>query len=370
MSRLFETTSIKSLTLANRFIRSATYSGLASEDGFVTPELIEVMVGLAKGQVGLIITGHAYVRPGGQAGPRQLGIYDDALVPGLAEMVEAVHEAGGKIVVQITHAGLAAPSKLTGQEAAGPSAVKGYYPSEPRELSETEIDELVEAFGRAAGRAVAAGFDGVQVHAAHGYLLSQFLSPAFNRRSDAYGGSVEARAAFPARVVQAVCQAVGPDWPVLVKMNGQDFLKGGLETADSARAAGILVEAGVDLVELSGGTDAAGGEEVPEFKSIDSPEKEAYFADQARIFRQTYTGPLSLVGGIRSFEVAERIVEEGAADYISICRPLIREPGLIARWREGDRRPAECLSDSACFKPIEANKGFYCPVDRQEEGRG
>ncbi|MBW2619176.1 MAG: NADH:flavin oxidoreductase, partial [Deltaproteobacteria bacterium] len=217
MSKLFEATSIKSLTLANRFIRSATYSGLASEDGFVTPELTLVMVGLAKGQVGLIITGHAYVRPEGQAGPRQLGIYDDALVPGLTEMVEAVHGAGGKIVVQLAHAGLAAPSKLTGQEALGPSAAKGYYPSEPRKLTETQIDELVEAFGQAAGRAKAAGFDGVQVHAAHGYLLSQFLSPAFNQRTDAFGGSVEKRAAFPARVVRAVRQAVGQERPILVK---------------------------------------------------------------------------------------------------------------------------------------------------------
>ena len=370
MSRLFETTSIKSLTLANRFIRSATYSGLASEDGLVSPELIEVMVGLAKGRVGLIITGHAYISPEGQAGPRQLGIYDDALVPGLAQMVEAVHAVGGKIVVQLAHAGLAAPSKVTGLKAVGPSAAPDYYKSEHDELSETEIGQLVEAFGRAAGRAVAAGFDGVQVHVAHGYLLSQFLSPAINKRTDAFGGSLEKRTAFPAQVVRAVRLAVGQDRPVMVKMNGQDFLKGGLEVADSARAAGILVEAGVDLVELSGGTVVSGGEEVPGSKGIDSPEKEAYFADQARIFRQTYTGPLSLVGGIRSFEVAERIVEEGAADYISICRPLIREPGLIARWREGDRRPAECLSDSACFKPIEANKGFYCPVDRQEEGRG
>ena len=194
MSKLFETTAIGGLTLKNRFVRSATWEGMADADGLCTARLVDYMVELARGGVGLIVTGHAYVSPEGQAGPRQLGIHRDECIEGLSVMTGAVHDAGGKIVLQLAHAGCNAGTALTGLDARGPSVPPdGKWPA-CVEMTREDILQAVESFGRAAVRARRAGFDGVQLHAAHGYLLSEFLSPFFNRRGDEFGGSVENRA--------------------------------------------------------------------------------------------------------------------------------------------------------------------------------
>ena len=190
MAKLFEPTRIQDITLSNRFVRSATWEGLAAADGACTPELVDLMVALARGGVGLIITGHTYVCPSGQATPGQLGIHDESLVEGLREMTEAVHREKGLIFLQLAHGGLQADPKLTGVSPVGPSGGADLISAPGREMGQDEIQETVHAFGQAARRAKAAGFDGVQIHAAHGYLLSQFLSPAFNRRTDKYGGGV------------------------------------------------------------------------------------------------------------------------------------------------------------------------------------
>ncbi|MEE8415495.1 MAG: NADH:flavin oxidoreductase, partial [Desulfobacterales bacterium] len=192
--KLLEHTEIKGLQLPNRFIRSATWEGLADGDGACTPELVDLMVKLVKGGVGLIITGHTYVSSAGQATPRQLGLYKDSLIEGLKEMTEAVHREGGKIILQLAHGGLMARSKLTGTAPQGPSSEKDQDNDPGRRMTLDEIEETIAAFGQAARRAKTAGFDGVQIHSAHGYLLNQFLSPAFNLREDKYGGSVENRA--------------------------------------------------------------------------------------------------------------------------------------------------------------------------------
>lgn len=365
MSVLFQETRIRNLALKNRFVRSATWEGMAESDGRVSPQLVELMAELAAGGVGLIITGHAYVSKDGQAGPRQMGIYSQELVPGLAQMVQAVHERGGKIVVQLAHAGIQAAYKLSGMEPIGPSAphTEG---SPGREMSSQEIGQVVEAFGRAAARAMEAGFDGVQIHAAHGYLLSQFLSPYFNRRQDQYGGSVENRARALLEVVSKAREAIGPERPLLVKMNSQDFLQGGLTLEDSSQTAQMLAQAGVDAIEVSGGMRLAGPQFMPSRLGIKEEKQEAYFREAAKLFKQRAGIPVILVGGIRSFQVAERLVEEETADYISMSRPFIREPWLINRWRAGDLRRAFCVSDNQCFGPAQAGEGIYCVVARRE----
>ena len=230
MPDLFDPTSIGSMRLSNRFVRSATWAGMASDDGACTPKLMELKSSLARGGVGLIITGHAYVRPDGQAGPWQLGVFKDDLIPGLRNMTGTVHREGGKIVMQMSHAGFFSHPKLTGKTPLAPSVVEGFAKSPRKELTLEDIREIVEAFGKAALRAKQAGFDGIQLHAAHGYLLSQFLSPAFNKRTDSYGGSIENRARALMEVLETVRKAVGKDYPVLVKMNSQDYIW----TADSA----------------------------------------------------------------------------------------------------------------------------------------
>jgi 2,4-dienoyl-CoA reductase-like NADH-dependent reductase (Old Yellow Enzyme family) len=362
MTTLFTETQINGMTLSNRFVRSATWSAMASEDGRCTPKLVNLMTNLAQGGVGLIITGHAYVRQDGQAGPNQLGVYSDELIPGLRDMAQKVHNHGGKIVLQISHAGFYASSKLTGVTPMAPSAVEGLVKTPRREMTPEDTREAIEAFGRAAKRAKGAGFDGVQIHAAHGYLFSQFLSPLLNRRSDEYGGEIHNRAKALVEVVQEIRSAVGKGYPILVKMNSQDFYEDGLFLEDSVQAGVMLAEEGIDALEVSGGLPIS-GELGYVRKEITSEDREAYFKDEARIFRQRISIPLILVGGIRSYGVAEGLVEDGVCDYISMSRPFIREPNLINRWRSGDLRKATCISDNRCLTAAIKGEGIYCVTD-------
>jgi 2,4-dienoyl-CoA reductase-like NADH-dependent reductase (Old Yellow Enzyme family) len=376
MSRLFETTNVKGMTLANRFVRSATWEGMAAEDGSSTPRLTELMVELARGGVGLIITGHAYVSPEGQADPWQLGIHRDDLVPGLAEMGEAVHQAGGKIVLQLAHAGdCHVAVKLAADKAQRCSTLEGEKVPSCTEIGREDIQRIVGAFAQGARRAQRAGLDGVQVHAAHGYLLSQFLSPFYNKRKDEYGGSVEDRARIVLEVVGSVKAAVGEDYPVFIKMNSEDFLEGGLSLEDMLKVAAMLERAGIDVIELSGGTIDSGRYFAVREGKLESEEKEVYYREAARRYKEEIGVPLMLVGGIRSYAVAEDLVDQGLTDYISMCRPLIREPHLINRWMGGDTRRATCLSDNLCFKPATKGEGLHCVVEerlrqRKEETDG
>ena len=366
MSKLFETTEINGMKLQNRFVRSATWEGMASPKGAVTPKLIETMAALAKGGVGLLISSHAYVREEGQASPWQIGIYQDELIDGLRKMTAAVHEAGGKMVLQLAHAGHFAAEDLTGTPPLVVSDYAGLATTPRKEMTAKDIEELIAAFAAAAGRAKAAGFDGVQIHAAHGYLLSQFLSPAFNRRQDNYGGSIWNRSRVHLEILQAIRKVAGDDYPVLVKLNCRDFSENGLSLEDSISAAGLLADAGLDAIELSGGL-LTGGKLSPSRPRIDSEDKEAYFREELRAFKKQIRIPLILVGGNRSFGVADKLVEEGAADYISMSRPFIWEPDLIARWQSGDRRKAECRSDNLCFKPGLEGNGIQCVTKQREK---
>ncbi|HEA68382.1 MAG TPA: NADH:flavin oxidoreductase [Desulfobacterales bacterium] len=366
MSKLFEATEINGMKLANRFVRSATWEGMAADDGAVTSNLNDCMAKLAEGGVGLIISSHAYVHPRGQAGPWQLGVYKDELIPGLKTMTEAVHEKSGKIVLQLAHAGFFANAKLTGETSLAPSNVEGIAKGPRQELTVVEIKEIVAALARSAERAKEAGFDGVQIHSAHAYLLSQFLSPAFNKRTDEYGGDICSRAKIHMEVLQAIRDAVGADYPVLIKMNSQDFIDGGLSLEDSVQVGKMMAEGGIDAIEISGGM-LNNPKLSPSRVGINKKEKEAYFQEAAKAFRAKIDVPLILVGGNRSFEVAERLVDEGVTDYISLSRPFIREPGLINRWKSGDLQKAACISDNQCFEPAMKGKGIYCVTEEIEK---
>ena len=366
MSKLFQPIQINGLRLSNRFVRSATWEGMATEDGRCTGELVDLMAGLARGEVGLIITGHAYVHPRGQAGPLQLGIYDDKLLPGLTRMVEAVHARSGKIVAQLAHAGLYADPQLTGARPLAPSALNEWVDTDPQAMTTRQIAETVEDFARAADRAMQAGFDGVQIHAAHGYLLSQFLSPAFNHRKDRYGGTPENRATLLLEVLERIRNVVGDRVPVLIKMNCGDFIEDGLDLEGAVGAARMLEQNGIDAIEISGGTGAS-GKLRPVRTGIKSKDDEAYFRNEAAVFRKQVTVPLMLVGGIRSFEIADDIVGSGTANLVSMSRPFIREPELVKRWKSGDHTKSTCLSDNRCFVPIRGGKGAYCVMEKREK---
>jgi len=369
MSKLFENGKINCMKLSNRLVRSATWEGMATDDGAVTPKLIDTMADLSKGGVGLIISSHAYVRPEGQASPWQLGIYKDEFIHGLQKMTSAVHGCGAKIVMQLAHAGNFAAEQLIDQPPLVVSDFEGLSESPRNEITAQDIRKLVVAFSNAAQRAKSAGFDGVQIHSAHGYLLSQFLSPVFNHRQDEYGGDISNRARIHLEVYHAIRKTVGNDYPVLIKMNCRDFIKNGLSLEDSLQVGIMLANAGLDAIELSGGMVTSGGRLSPSQPRINSEDKEAYFKEDARLFKKKINIPLILVGGMRSFGVVERLVEDEVADYISLSRPFIREPGLINRWKAGDHRKAKCKSDNLCLRPGLNGDGIYCVAERREKAK-
>jgi 2,4-dienoyl-CoA reductase-like NADH-dependent reductase (Old Yellow Enzyme family) len=363
MPGLFESTSIKKMVLGNRFIRSATWEGLANEDGSVTSKLSDISVQLSQGGIGLIITGHAYVSPEGQATPWQLGVYSDKLLPGLSEMTKVVHDAGGKIIMQLAHAGSQAASSLSRLDPIGPSPVEKESQLVGKEMTREDIKKTIQAFSDAAVRAKIAGFDGIQIHGAHGYLLSQFLSPFFNKRIDEYGGNIHNRMRFVIEVLDAIRKAVGNDFPVLIKLNSEDFLTDGFTVEDMLYTAAKLGEKSIDAIEMSGGTIVSGKNIPSRAIKPDSKQPEAYYEASAREYKKKIQMPLILVGGLRTLETAERLINEGVADYIALSRPLIREPGLVNRWKSGDRRPALCISDNGCFKPGFEGKGICCTIE-------
>lgn len=361
MTRLFELTTISSMKINNRFVRSATWEGLADQNGGVTSKLTGMMVNLAKGGVGLIISSYAFVSPEGKTNEGQIGVHNDSMVPGLTDMVKAVHDAGGKIALQIVHGGLFSTPALTGLEMIGPS--EGDKDSKPqsRSMTKQDIEKVIADFTNAAVRAQKAGFDSIQLHAAHGFLLSEFLSPAFNMRDDEYGGSLEKRARLLLEVTESVRKAVGPEYPILVKLNAGDFLANGLTAEDAVRVSEMLEIATVNAIEFSGGTGVSPQDLIPPRPGVlATKEKEVYYRETAKQYKKRVNIPLMLVGGIRSYEVADELIESGTTDYISLARPLVCEPGLVNRWKNGDLRRAECVSDNKCFGPARDGRGLYC----------
>ncbi|MFO8089247.1 MAG: NADH:flavin oxidoreductase [Desulfatiglandaceae bacterium] len=364
MPSLFDETAIESIPLKNRFVRSATWEGLADEEGKTTPDLVKLIQDLVRGGVGLIITSHAFVRSDGRAGPWQLGVDTDNHTAGLKVMADAVHRENGRIFLQLAHAGCQAATNLTGLPAVGPSPIMEGEIS-CKQLSAEDIRGLSADFASAAKRAKEADFDGVQIHAAHGYLLSQFLSPHYNHRADSYGGSHAARALALLETLEAVRRAVGEDFPVFVKINADDTLVDGVLPEDMVKTALLLEKAGIDAIEISGG--CRDGRHMPARKiKATAPENEAYYEDAARLYKQHVKIPLILVGGIRSFETAEKLVHAGVVDYVALSRPLVCEPNLINRWQKGDRRPSQCISENLCYKPIRAGEGIRCVIQTQK----
>ncbi|MDR1979967.1 MAG: NADH:flavin oxidoreductase [Synergistaceae bacterium] len=344
-------------TVKNRFVRSATWEGMATAEGAVTPELTRLMKTLAEGGTGLLFTSHAYVRKDGQASLRQLGIYDDALLPGLREMCDATHKARGLIFAQLAHGGANANRALSGLEPVGPET-----------MSEEDIAALTRDFAKAAARAVKAGFDGVQIHAAHAYCLGEFLSPYYNQRTDRYGGSVENRARALVEVYRAVREAVseakGSGYPVTAKINSEDFIDGGLTPPMMAETSAIMESEGLDAMEASGGGGPAARYSSHRPGDPQTPDEEAYYKDAARLYKaRVKKMPLMLVGGIRSLETSRRILREGLADMIALSRPLIREPHLMKRWAQGDHRRAACVSCEGCGAAAAAGNGLRCVLE-------
>jgi 2,4-dienoyl-CoA reductase-like NADH-dependent reductase (Old Yellow Enzyme family) len=359
---LYEPYTIKNFEIRNRFVRSATYEGIADKGGRVSKRQMSLYKELALGKVGLIVTGIAYVHVTGQISPTQNSIAHDDDIPELSQLTRMVHDLGAKIAVQLFHAGRETAKIYQKRPALAPSFIAHdpLFTAAHREMEENEIEQIIQAFGDAAGRARAAGFDAVQIHGAHAYLLSQFLSPFTNRRNDKWGGSLQNRLRLHRGIVQAIRSRVGPDFPVLMKLGVEDGFSGGLEFREGLAAAEILASDGLDAIEVSSGLRGKGYQHTEFRRGINRPSREGYFKEWCGEIKPRVDIPVILVGGLRSFDVASKLVQNGTADLISMSRPLIREPGLIARWESGDRKPATCVSCNRCMEALLEAKPFGC----------
>ena len=352
MVEIFEPIAIGSLTLRNRLMRSATAERMAdAETGAPGGRLAEMYRDLAKGGVGLIVIGHAWVEPQGRAHLRMAGINDDALIPAWREVILPAQGLGARVMLQINHAG-ASVDPAVNPYPLSPSAVPTNENASPSPMSEADIERIICAFGQAARRAREAGFDGVQIHGAHGYLVTQFLSTATNHRSERWGGEFESRSAFLKAVIRSARAAVGDDYPIWIKLGVEGRASSGLSLDEGARAGALCAQEGVACVEVSHGLG------MPERLS---QKAEANFLSMAQAVRaQVSVGyPLALVSGFCTRAKMEQVLESGVAQLISLCRPLIAEPDLPRCFEETPDYEAACVRCDQCW-PKEADDWVRC----------
>ncbi|MCF8069137.1 MAG: NADH:flavin oxidoreductase [Desulfobacterales bacterium] len=375
---LFEPIIINGMQLKNRVVRSATYEAMATEDGKITDKIIKFYTRLAKGGVGLIITGHAYIQKNGIADSFQLGAYSDEHVMGLKKLTTAIHEQNTMVALQISHAGRqTVPEAIGGQTPMGPSSIEAdsVFNVSPREMTVEEILKSIDAFVKAAERSKKAGFDAVQLHAAHGYLMAQFLSSHTNRRSDEWGGTPEKRMRFIIETYKKVRQAVGKIYPVLIKLSVDEGIENGITLSEAINISQTLSQLGIDAIEISGGTIAdtvfmvcrgdipidilTSEEDLSEAEKLSEQLysikdnvmfKEAYWLQHAEKIKAVIKDtPLILVGGMKYPQTMERVLESKKADLISLSRALIREPNLPNEMEKGRKNPVKCSFCNRCL---------------------
>jgi 2,4-dienoyl-CoA reductase-like NADH-dependent reductase (Old Yellow Enzyme family) len=366
---LFQPIEIGNVTIKNRFVRSATHEWLCDEDGTPTPQIGGIYETLAKGNVGLIVTGYAYVNPKGKASKGQNAMYKDDLIEPYSHIVDRVHRHGAKIFMQLVHGGRQATEGAAKfGEAIAPSAIPDISSDlTPREMEVEDILATILDFVLAARRAKAAGFDGVQLHIAHGFLLSSFISPYTNRRKDEWGGSVENRARIIIEILRGIADKVGADFPVIAKMNGTDGFAQegkGLQISDAADIAKVLAAEGLKAIEISVGIRES---ELQSTKIGDVDEaSEGYLLELAARVKAEVDIPVISVGGFRTKSIMEAALKDGKADMIALSRPLIREPDLVEKFRTGKADRAECISCNKCFDQTGVKCNYRPKVNTKE----
>jgi 2,4-dienoyl-CoA reductase-like NADH-dependent reductase (Old Yellow Enzyme family) len=364
--KLFSQGSIARLAVNNRLIRSGTYEGGMTADGRVTSHILNLYKNLAHGGVGAIITGHMSVRRAGKGHDRQTCIYDDCHIAEIAQIAEAVHrsEKDCKIIAQLSYAGRQVFHDNTVAECVGPSDVPSpILRKRAKALGINEIQKIIDSYAAAIVRVKKAGFDGAQLHGAHGYLLSSFLSPYTNRRHDKYGGSIEKRATILKEIIEKARERVD-DFPILIKMNSSDHVEGGIDIDTFPEVAKKIESLGFDAIEVSGGMlDCLVRTEkelgffplpIPESRTrINSLEKQSYYVPAAETLDLHV--PLIVVGGHRNVESLEEIINRGNIDFFSLSRPFISEPDLPNRWLEGKgSEKADCVSCNSCLLEVKS----------------
>ena len=373
MSILFESFKIGSITIPNRFVRSATIECVAADNGEITDDYLKIYSRLAKGGIGLIIPGNYFVHQNGRAHARIPLLDNDNIIKDLKKLTRIIHEGNAKTFAQLCHGGRLCEYKVINEQPVAPSVVPVRIDGTvPRELSNNEIVEIIEAFGDAALRAKKANFDGVQIHAAHGFLINQFLSKRTNKRKDKWGGLLENRMNFLVQVYNNIRSKVGNDFPITMKINSDDYLKGGFNLEECIRVCKKMESLGLCAIEVSGGSKEAGVStakgEIPmdlamknrtlrqilssliymrQIKKA-SRYKDGFFLDNAAAIKKELTIPVIAVGGMREFTFMENAVLSNKTDLISMSRPFICQPNLIRLFKDNKADRSRCTNCNRC----------------------
>lgn len=359
--KIFDTYTLgnTNLTLKNHILRSATWEGIASPEGHMTEKQYEVYRKLAEGQVGLICTGYARITEDGEPNQGMMGIYDDCFVQDYKKLTDMVHGYGSKIMMQIAYGSTKTTYRVGERTIFAPGNVTDKATGVTGQpMTADDIQMIIECYKKAAVRVKKSGFDAIELHAGHSYLLNQFLSPYYNNRQDVYGKTLSGRERFVDEVYSAVREAVGEDFPILIKITCSEFFEGGLEFADVLQICRHLEEIGINAIEVSGNVHGKAekmtGQEFDGYKI----EKNGYFIEYAQKIADEVKIPVILTGGNRAPEIMEKQMENSGIVMFGFSRPLLCEPGLVKRWIDGDSKPARCVHCSKCRTP----EGNYCTI--------
>jgi 2,4-dienoyl-CoA reductase-like NADH-dependent reductase (Old Yellow Enzyme family) len=383
MSTVFEGSTIAGMKLKNRVLRTATHEGMGDRDGRPMPELTDLYLKLARGGVGAIITGYAAVQKNGRTLMNMRMFDRDDLIDDYRKMNDRLSETGVPVITQLAHSGGQTSRRVIGEQPAAPS--KGKYPlfsSVARELDNDEIEGIIDSFASAVQRSKKAGFSGVQLHAAHGYLLNQFLSPHLNTRTDRWGGSIENRFRVLSEIIRRSRESVG-NYPILAKFSAYDNDRDGIRLDEGVKIAEMFQKSGYDAIEVScgGSEDHYNATRVPKLpldaafalvpwmRSLPAPKKILmrimgplliklhsplynYNVDAAARIKQGVDIPVIVVGGIRRLRDMEDIISGNKADYVSMCRPFIIEPDIVEKFRSGMHQESKCINCGYCVMGV------------------
>ncbi|MGF1778335.1 NADH:flavin oxidoreductase [Vibrio nomapromontoriensis] len=366
MSILFTETRLGNMTLKNRFIRSATWENMATETGHMTDKLYAIYEELAQGEVGLIVTGYANIVEEEKPNAGMMGIYNDSFIDEYKKLTERVHYHGSKIIMQLAYGGTKTTYNVGERVIFAPSDVPEMGTKTPGiAMTKSDIDYIVQAFSEAALRAKQSGFDGIEIHAAHTYLINQFLSPYYNQRDDEYGGSLDNRMRFLLEIYQQTRQRVGDAFPILVKLTASEFFAGGLTFNDTRKICKALEQVGVDAIIISGNVHGKADTMIGQSYDGYTIQAEGYFHEYGDVISQEVSVPVITVGGLTELNAIDAIATNTNIQYFALSRPLLSEPHLIKRWQTGDRSPVECERCSKC----RTKRGNFCVVNKDRKAQ-
>jgi 2,4-dienoyl-CoA reductase-like NADH-dependent reductase (Old Yellow Enzyme family) len=362
LSTLFTETRIGKMRLKNRFIRSATWENLATEDGHMTDKLYAIYEELAKGEVGLIVTGYANIVEEEKPNAGMMGMYNDSFIDEYKKLTELVHSNDAKIVMQLAYGGTKTTHNVGERVIYAPSEVceRGTQ-TLGKAMTKDEIDYIIKAFAQASRRAQQSGFDGVEIHAAHSYLINQFLSPYYNQRQDEYGGSLDNRIRLLVEIYAEIRKLVGNEYPILVKLTASEFFDGGLTFDETRIICKKLAAIGVDAIIISGNIHGKASTMIGESFDGYNIQQQGYFHEYGQVISAEVNVPIITVGGLSDISAIEEIANTTNIQCFAISRPLLAEPHLIKRWKEGNRAPVDCERCSKC----RTRRGNFCVVHKK-----